>query len=281
MLSAGSASTRTTGRGLRARVQSGVNAALGNGELRARLNRGLSRANFELIVRPPTETLEPEFERFLSRCEPYTMTSRERMYAVYQATRYIVEADVPGDIVECGVWRGGSSMMAALTLMGAGAGAGGGDRRLWLYDTFEGMTEPGQRDVGPDGRSAHGEWERNRREGHNDWCYSPLDEVRSNILSTGIATDAFELVQGRVEDTIPARAPERIALLRLDTDWYESTHHELVHLFPRLSRGGALLIDDYGHWDGVRAAVDEYRRDQGIKLLLSRTDYAGRMAIKL
>ena len=277
MLSAGSASTRTTGRGLRARLQSGLNAALGNGELRARLNRGLSRANFELIVRPPAETLEPEFERFLTRCEPYTMTSRERMYAVYQATRYIVEADVPGDIVECGVWRGGSSMMAALTLMSAGAG----DRRLWLYDTFEGMPEPGQRDVGPDGRNAHGEWERNRQDGYNDWCYSPLEEVHANILSAGMTADAFELVQGRVEDTIPARAPERIALLRLDTDWYESTRHELVHLFPRLSPRGTLLVDDYGHWEGVRAAVDEYRREQGISLLLNRTDYAGRMAIKL
>jgi O-methyltransferase len=237
----------------------------------------LGRANFELIVRPPAETLEPEFERFLTRCEPYTMTSRERMYAVYQATRYIVEADVPGDIVECGVWRGGSSMMAALTLMSAG----GGDRRLWLYDTFEGMPEPGQHDVGPDGRNAHGEWERNRQDGYNDWCYSPLEEVRANILSAGIAADAFELVQGRVEDTIPARAPERIALLRLDTDWYESTRHELAHLFPRLSPRGTLLVDDYGHWEGVRAAVDEYRREQGISLLLNRTDYAGRMAIKL
>jgi hypothetical protein len=198
------------------------------------------------------------------------MTSRERMYAVYQATRYIVEADIPGDIVECGAWRGGSSMMAALTLMRAGRG----DRRLWLYDTFEGMPEPGQRDVGPDGRAAHGEW-------HNDWCYSPLDEVRANILSTGLAADAFELVQGMVEETIPVRAPEQIALLRLDTDWYESTRHELLHLFPRLSRGGTLLVDDYGHWKGVRAAVDEYRREQGINLLLNRTDYAGRMAIKL
>ncbi|MGZ4197233.1 MAG: TylF/MycF/NovP-related O-methyltransferase [Solirubrobacteraceae bacterium] len=277
MASADSASMRANSRGLRARFRSGLNAALGNGELRARLNRGLSKANFELIVRPPTETLEPEFEQFRRRCDPYTMTSRERMYAVYQATRYIIEADVPGDIVECGVWRGGSSMMAALTLMSAG----GSDRRLWLYDTFEGMPEPGQRDVGPDGSNAHDEWERNRRDGGNDWCYSPIDEVRANILSTGLAADAVELVQGRIEETIPAQAPDRIALLRLDTDWYESTHHELVHLFPRLSRGGALLVDDYGHWEGVRAAVDEYRRQHGIHLLLTRTDYAGRMAIKL
>ena len=82
--------------------------------------------------------------------------------------------------------------------------------------------------------------------------------------SAGITADAFELVQGRIEETIPARAPDRIALLRLDTDWYESTRHELVHLFPRLSPGGVLLVDDYGHWEGVRAAVDEYRRQQGI-----------------
>jgi hypothetical protein len=88
-------------------------------------------------------------------------------------------------------------------------------------------------------------------------------------------------VAGRVEDTLPARAPERIAILRLDTDWYESTRHELVHLFPRLSAGGVLIIDDYGHWQGARRAVDEYLEETGVRLLLNRIDTTGRIGVKL
>jgi O-methyltransferase len=269
-------STHTTERGARARLQQGLNLALGNGALRARINRGLERANFELIVRPPADVLEAEFESFLARCEPYTMTSRERMYAMFQATRHLVEADVPGDIVECGVWRGGSAMMSALTLLSLGDR----DRKLWLYDTFEGMPEPGAPDVGLRGEDAHAEWKRNQRGDINEWCFAPLDEVRANMVATGLPPERLELVQGKVEDTIPGHTPGNISLLRLDTDWYESTYHELVHLFPLLSPGGVVILDDYGQWAGVRDAVDRYLDEQGTHLLLSRVDYAGRMAIK-
>ncbi len=250
---------------------------MGNGALRARLNRALARANFELIVKPPAETLEPEFERYLSRCAPFTMTSDERMYSVFQASRYLAQAAIEGDVVECGVWRAGSSMMAALTLL---ADEPNSDRRFWLYDTFEGMPAPGEHDVGLHGENAAAEWERNQREDINEWCYAPLEEVRANMLGTGLGGERLELVQGTVEETIPSRIPEQISLLRLDTDWYESTYHELVHLFPRLSRGGVLILDDYGHWEGVRKAVDRYLNEQQIHLLLQRIDYAGRLAIK-
>lgn len=194
----------------------------------------------------------------MARCAEYTMTSRERMYAMFQATRYVAQAHVPGDVVECGVWRGGSSMMTALTLLSLGDEA----RRLWLYDTFEGMPEPGEADVGLRGEDAHGEWWRSQRGDINEWCYAPLEEVRKNMLGVGVAAERLELVQGKVEETIPARTPERISLLRLDTDWYESTYHELVHLFPLLSPGGVLILDDYGHWAGVREAVDRYLQEQ-------------------
>ena len=89
----------------------------------------------------------------------------------------------------------------------------------------------------------------------------------------------MHFVQGMVEETIPAGAPEKIALLRLDTDWYESTHHEMVHLFPRISDGGVLIIDDYGHWAGARRAVDEYFHEHNIAILLNRLDYTGRIGI--
>ena len=269
------AATRVTQQGLKARYRQAVNALLGNGSLRARLNRGLARANFELIVRPPQDVLEPEFERFIARCGPYTMTTRERMYSMFQAARYINRGGIPGDIVECGVWRGGSSMMAALTL-----GELGDRRRFWLYDTFEGMPAPGTEDYGLHGEDPHAEWQRNQRGEINEWCYAPLNDVRANMLSAGVPETLLELVVGKVEDTLPTTVPDQIALLQLDTDWYESTYQELVHLYPRLVSGGVLILDDYGYWGGVREAVDRYFEEQGIALLLNRIDFAGRLAIK-
>jgi len=270
-----STSTRITTRGARARWRQTLNLALGDGALRARLNRGLARANFELIVRPPVEVLDPDFDQLMVRCEPFTMTSRERMYSVFQAARYIARAGVPGDIVECGVWRGGSSMMAALTLAEEAQA-----RRFWLYDTYEGMPEPGAEDYGLHGEDPHAEWARNQREEINEWCYAPLAEVRANLTGVGVGADRLELVVGKVEDTIPAAAPEQIALLRLDTDWYESTLQHLEHHCARLVCGERLILDDYGHWGGVREAVDRYLREHGVALLLNRVDYAGRMAVK-
>jgi hypothetical protein len=204
------------------------------------------------------------------------MTSIERMYALYKATEYIVSNQVPGEVVECGVWKGGSSMMCALTLLR------GGDvgRKIFLYDTYAGMPEPGDLDVRHDGVPAQAKWKKSHRDDYNVWAYSPLEEVRQNMLSTGYPEDRVVFVPGRVEETIPGVAPDNVSLLRLDTDWYESTHHELVHLYPRLSVGGVLLLDDYGHWRGARQAADEYFNEAGHFPLLNRIDYTGRIAIR-
>jgi hypothetical protein len=220
--------------------------------------------------------LEPEFRALHERCAPFTMTSPERMYAVWQAVRHVVRARVPGDIVECGVWRGGSSMLAALALLEAGDD----ERALYLYDTFAGMSEPGERDVTVSGASALPEWRQAQRGEVNEWCFSPLEEVERNLRSTGIDPARLRFVEGKVEDTIPATAPERISVLRLDTDWYESTWHELTHLYPRLSPGGVLIVDDYGHWQGAREAVDRYFGEVAEPILLARTDYTGRIGVR-
>lgn len=211
------------------------------------------------------------------RASPYTMTSRERMYALWQATMYVSQAAIPGDIVECGVWRGGSSMLAALALLDAGD-----PRQLWMYDTYEGMTEPSEQDRRWDGESAAERLENQpRAEGKpNDWAFASLEDVKRQMSSVGYPADAMRFVKGPVEETIPRECPDTISLLRLDTDWYESTRHELQHLWPLLSPGGVLIIDDYGHWQGARQAVDEFLDDHGIALLLNRVDYTGRMAIK-
>jgi hypothetical protein len=231
----------------------------------------LERVGYQRIVAEPGD-MEPEFIELHRRCAEFTMTSIERMHALWAATRFVSARGVPGDYVECGVWRGGSSMLAALTF----AASGDRDRRFHLYDTFEGMPEP----TADDGAVARREWARHQRADHNEWCYGPLDDVRANMLSTGLPDERLRLVQGKVEETIPAEAPDRIALLRLDTDWYSSTRHELVHLMPRLEPGGVLILDDYGHWQGARKAVDDYLSEHDIDLLLVRVDSTGRVAVK-
>jgi O-methyltransferase len=214
----------------------------------------------------------PGFADLYVRCAPFTMTPVERMGALYEAMQYLARARVPGAIVECGVWRGGSMMLAAFTALAQGEGEA--ERGFYLFDTFSGMTEPGPED----GTVVHAQWLKHQQRG--GWARSPLEEVRHNMLSTGLGSGQFKLVEGRVEDTIPAGAPDRIALLRLDTDWYASTRHELVHLYPRLAPGGVLIIDDYGHFEGARRAVDEYLADCGEHLLFMRTDYDCRLAVK-
>jgi O-methyltransferase len=220
---------------------------------------------------------DPSFYALCRRCAPYTMTSVERMFALYQAVGHVHRAGVEGDVVECGVWRGGSSMLAALRLLELDDA----ERTLWLFDTFDGMPEPGAHDVDPTGASMAAEWSRHRdRPDDAVFAYAGLDEVRRAMASTGYPESRLQFVRGQVEQTIPASAPERIAVLRLDTDWYESTRHELEHLYPRLVAGGVLIIDDYGHWQGARRAVDEWLATTGAPLLLSRIDETGRIAVK-
>jgi hypothetical protein len=199
----------------------------------------------------------------------HTMTSPERIVALAEAVRHISRNRVPGAIVECGVWRGGSMMAVALTLQRLQDTT----RDLLLFDTFQGMSAPTVQDV--DLRGSHAD------------VAAPLgsfsisvEHVAANVASTGYPQERVRLVKGKVEETIPNSAPPEIALLRLDTDWYASTRHELEHLYPRLARGGVLIIDDYGHWKGAKDAVDAYFDEHPPRPLLHRIDYTGRACIK-
>ncbi|MCC7509407.1 MAG: class I SAM-dependent methyltransferase [Planctomycetes bacterium] len=209
--------------------------------------------------------------------KPFTMTDREKVLSLIHAVRYVTSAGIPGDIVECGVWRGGSMMAIARTLLNMGVH----DRELHLFDTFEGMPTPTAKDVnhkGHDAREFFDGKKFNDREG-SDWCYAALDEVKANLARVGYPAARIHYIQGKVEDTLPAAAPERIALLRLDTDWYESTLHEMRTLYPRLVPGGVLIIDDYYTWKGSKDAVDEYMAEHGLRLFLAPLS-SGATAIK-
>ena len=243
--------------------------------LLSRIARGLGIGASAPPDLPPD--LDPRTVETIRAVRPYTMTSELRLAALCDAVRHVVASGIEGDIVECGVWRGGSMMAVARTLLQLGTE----DRQLWLFDTFEGMTEPGDADISLHGESAAALMRSSDREDPASvWCRATLPEVEAALRGTGYDPARMHFVQGRVEDTLPARAPARIALLRLDTDWYESTRHELAHLYPRLSVGGVLIVDDYGHWQGARRAVDEYLEQQGAALLLHRIDYTGRSAVK-
>jgi hypothetical protein len=220
--------------------------------------------------------MEPSFKDIFFKCKNYTMTSPERMYSLYKSTEYVLNNNIPGDIVECGVWRGGSSMVCALTMMKMQSM----DRKIYLYDTYSGMSEPTEKDVDFEGSQSIKKWKKMERDNHNKWDYASLAEVKNNMQSTKYPDENIIYIKGKVENTIPNKIPEKISILRLDTDWYESTYHELIHLFPLLSKNGVLIIDDYGHWQGSKEAVDNYIEENKVKILLNRVDYTGRIGIK-
>ncbi len=223
--------------------------------------------------------MEEDFRKIWTEIRDYTMTSVERGYALYKAVRYVIENDIAGDFVECGVWKGGSCMLMALVLMNAGIK----DRNIYLYDTFKGMTEPGDNDfIAWNGRSVRDKWDADLKgtaKNFTEWAVS-LDTVKANTGKTGYPAERLIFIKGPVEETLPADAPDSVCLLRLDTDWYESTRVELEHLYPVLSSGGVLILDDYGHFTGAKLAVDEYFSASDKHLLLNRIDYTGRIAIK-
>jgi O-methyltransferase len=209
------------------------------------------------------------------RVAPYTMTTPPRIYALVRAVEYASARAIPGAFVECGVWRGGSMMAVALTLLRLGIT----DRELYLYDTFSGMTAPSEKDVKYSGESAADLLETQSPDS-DVWAIASIDQVREVVQGVGYPPERIHLVQGPVEETVPIKAPDEIALLRLDTDWYASTKHELVHLYPRLASGGVLILDDYGYWQGARLAVDEFLAENDVRLLLNRVDNTARMAVK-
>lgn len=242
--------------------------------------RNLARwLGVDIVPYPPVlKGVDESTAQTIDAVRRYTMTSDQRVAALCDAVRYVVTNRIPGDIVECGVWKGGSMMAVARTLLELGDRA----RELHLFDTFAGMTAPTGEDVALTGESAADlmDASTDREDAESVWCRAPLDVVQQAMASVGYDRSRIHYIEGRVEDTIPAAAPERIALLRLDTDWYESTRHEMIHLFPRLCVGGVLILDDYGHWLGARRAVDEYLREHNVPLFLQKIDYTGRYAVK-
>lgn len=220
--------------------------------------------------------LDPDFKPLLESVKPYTMTSIERLYDLFKSVEYVVKAGIPGDLLECGVWKGGSMMLAARTLLAMGDTS----RTLYLLDTYEGHPKPdAELDRDMWGNNPQQEWINYRKTDEtSDWAYVSIDEVRANLEQTGYPMDKVKLVKGMVEKTAESVPAPTFSVLRLDTDWYASAKVGLEVFWPRLVPRGVLIIDDYGHYRGQRKAVDEYFASNPV--LLHRVDYSCRTVVK-
>jgi len=239
---------------------------------------GLTISRSSTLARTLPIEATVEDQSIIKRVDPFTMTSWERLWALLESVRYVEQTNVQGAFVECGVWRGGSVMAMAHKLNALD----GPTRDLWLYDTFTGMTPPTEADIdATTGISASAALATTEvGDGDNIWCVAGLADVKANVSSTGYPAERVTYVEGDVASTLLDQVPETISLLRLDTDWYASTKVELEVLYPRLSPGGICILDDYGHWQGARRAVDEYFSGNPPRPLIVPVDFSGRIVIK-
>lgn len=226
-----------------------------------------------LTVDEVIEEITSEENQIITKCLKYSMTNKLRMWALINSINYISNKKIQGDFVECGVWKGGNLILYNLLNKKKNL-----NRNIYGFDTFEGMPFPGKFDFKYDGRSAVYLYNK-KTKSDKGWCKSTLDEVKKNI-SKECPNNNIKLIKGKVEDTllIEKNIPQKISILRLDTDFYESTKIELEVLFPRLETGGILIIDDYGNYKGARKAVDEYFKS---KTFLIYVDHTCRMLIKM
>tara|TARA_A100001015_G_scaffold311585_2_gene415122 strand:+ start:173 stop:943 length:771 start_codon:yes stop_codon:yes gene_type:complete len=231
---------------------------------------------YERQVNLIPEIVEDELN-FIKNLEKYSMCPPAAHWSIIQSIKHISKKNIAGDLVECGVFKGGNlilmnHIMQKLNLK----------KKIFAFDTYDGMSEPTIYDKDLKDIPADKTFKKyNIR--NEKWCYGSLEEVKRNInlFDKGYKSNFF-FIKGKVEDTLKKseNIPEKISLLRLDTDFYESTKIELEVLYPRLSKGGVLIIDDYGHWKGSQKAVDEYFDLKKNFHFLHRIDYGTRLLIK-
>lgn len=181
----------------------------------------------------------------------HSMIGLERLGNLQHCVESVLKDDVPGDLIETGVWRGGATIFMRAILKAYGVA----DRRVWVADSFEGLPAPDREKYPQDAGDKHHTFK--------ELCVS-LEEVKRNFDRYGLLDDQVRFLKGWFKDTLPAAAIERLAVVRLDGDMYESTMDGLVHLYPKLSAGGYLIVDDYGIPAGCRQAVQDFRASRGI-----------------
>ncbi len=208
---------------------------------------------------------DPKADREEGRDWPmlaHTMIGSKRMNNLQACVESVLKNDVPGDLIEAGVWRGGASIFMRGILRAYGVK----DRRVWVADSFEGSPPPNPDKYPSDTGDPH--------HGFKLLAIS-LEEVKSNFSKYGLLDEQVRFLKGWFKDTLPTAPFKELAVARLDGDMYESTMDGLKHLYPHLSRGGYLIVDDYGAVPACRQAVEDYRRDQGIAEAIQSIDGLG------
>lgn len=237
------------------------------------IRKGLRLFNYEI------DKIQNDYLDVINLVKPYTMTGPYSILSLIYSVNYLIKNKISGDIVECGVWKGGSMMAVLKTLQDLK----NYDKEIYLFDTFSGMPKPTDQDVKV-GSTVKASTKFNKEKIGKDssnWVNASIYDVKENIAKIGYDKNKIHFVEGKVEETIPYYAPSKIALLRLDTDWYKSTLHELIHLFPLLVKGGIIIIDDYDDWGGARKAVDQYLYENEIPLFLNKILGGGRIGVKI
>lgn len=212
-------------------------------------------------------------KKLINKCLQYSMTNFERMWSLIQSFHHVRQESLVGDFVECGVWKGGNIILLKKLIEKFNF-----KKKIYGFDTFEGMVEPSFYDVNYNNKSAKKMFDEHKKKDIG-FAMCSLDDVKRNIKKN-TKTDNIFLVKGKVENTFKnkKKLPKKISILRLDTDFYESTKIELEILFPRLVKGGVLIVDDYGFWKGAKKAVDEYFCDN--RQFMHYVDHSCRLLIK-
>lgn len=191
-----------------------------------------------------------------------TMIGRRRLDHLQQCVMEVLRRDVPGDLIEAGVWRGGAAILMRAVLRACG----GGDRIVWVADSFQGLPQPNPKRYPADAGGFP--WGQKR-------MAVPLETVRGNFERYGLLDDRVRFLPGWFRDTLPSAPIERLAILRVDGDLYESTMDALRSLYGKVSAGGYIIVDDYGAMPSCRAAVEDFRTEKGIREPLQWIDWTG------
>jgi O-methyltransferase len=187
----------------------------------------------------------------------YTMAGHQRLNNVQQCVQTVLRENIPGDLIETGAWRGGMTIFMRALLKAHGDT----QRRVWVADSFEGLPVP---------KDASDGWDYS----NVDYLKVSLEQVRSNFRRFGLLDNQVQFLQGWFCDTLPTAPIQSLAILRMDGDMYSSTMDALVNLYPRLSPGGFVIVDDYFSWPACRRAVDEFRAEHKLSEAMQSIDWS-------
>ncbi len=215
------------------------------------LRKAIADSVRSILLRPSVESFK--FAALMLKLKPrYTMVTNKNLVTLYNLVREVTRARLPGDIVECGVWNGGSA--AVMGYADAQENAHESSRRtIWLFDSFEGLPPVTEKDVNV------------KKENYFvGWNKGSITAVKNAFSKLGLPLDHVKVVPGWFETTLKTAGVERIAILHIDADWYESVKIVLDVFYEKIVPGGYVILNDFGTWDGCNQAVDDFFAEHGL-----------------